>query len=335
MTRQTSERLGLAYGKLQQGQLHLPDNDIQLEKLRRLLLTHYTELSFAENPLVDVTSVYLQVKNAEALRAYEDNPCISPPWSVSTFGYCHEATGNPIMLCVSTLDRVGLSDSSTPTFEGHEIFGAPLWNDMNVTGVWEPAEPVEWDRVRWILNVLSMGSAFREDRQGNQTYIGMAGPLFMWRIAIYEDGAPADIHWVHLSDQRFAREAFDIELHTVLRTLNYLNCANVEAVEVELDRPARRRLDRAGGVRAREVQVFPAGSKRGGGRKGEPLDVMPFHGVRGHFARYGPLYGKGLLFGKHAGRFYIPQHMRGNRDNGEIIQTYKVHAEEVADGNAR
>jgi hypothetical protein len=49
-----------------------------------------------------------------------------------------------------------------------------------------------------------------------------------------------------------------------------------------------------------------------------------FHGVRGSYHRYGPEYGRGLLFGKYAGRFWVPPHVRGSREAGEVVQTYIV-----------
>lgn len=54
------------------------------------------------------------------------------------------------------------------------------------------------------------------------------------------------------------------------------------------------------------------------------------HICRGHFAEYGPDFGKGKLFGKHEGRFWIPQHMKGSSEQGIIHKDYSVNAPEVA-----
>ena len=45
---------------------------------------------------------------------------------------------------------------------------------------------------------------------------------------------------------------------------------------------------------------------------------MPRHVCRGHFAEYGPQFGKGLLFGKHAGRFFVPPHLKGKKEYGVV-----------------
>ena len=55
---------------------------------------------------------------------------------------------------------------------------------------------------------------------------------------------------------------------------------------------------------------------------------MPRHVCRGHFAEYGPQFGKGLLFGRYAGRFFIPPHLRGDEKNGIVEKDYAVAAPE-------
>lgn len=47
------------------------------------------------------------------------------------------------------------------------------------------------------------------------------------------------------------------------------------------------------------------------------------HICRGHFATYG-VDGKGLLFGKHSGRYWIPMHTRGSAKEGVVAKDYEV-----------
>lgn len=47
------------------------------------------------------------------------------------------------------------------------------------------------------------------------------------------------------------------------------------------------------------------------------------HIVRGYFAEYG-VNGRGLLFGKHAGRYWIPPHIRGIEGPGVILKDYAI-----------
>jgi len=71
---------------------------------------------------------------------------------------------------------------------------------------------------------------------------------------------------------------------------------------------------------------------------GEERDLLPGqraeHGVLGHFANYGAEFGRGLLFGKYSGRFYVPPHQRGNPAYGIIDKTYKPIGGDEAKGAA-
>jgi hypothetical protein len=113
----------------------------------------------------------------------------------------------------------------------------------------------------------------------------------------------------------------------VLGDLNFLSCRNVDVAEPVRPRPERRRIARTG-TRIHEIIVRPAGSStRSRGNTGIPVGAVPLTSVRGHFAHYGPDYGKGLLFGRHAGRFWIPAHIRGTAEVGEDIHTYRLQPE--------
>jgi hypothetical protein len=52
------------------------------------------------------------------------------------------------------------------------------------------------------------------------------------------------------------------------------------------------------------------------------------HIVRGHFAEYG-MNGKGKLFGKVAGKFWVPAHYRGNPELGEVDKSYRIHDDAI------
>ena len=74
-----------------------------------------------------------------------------------------------------------------------------------------------------------------------------------------------------------------------------------------------------------EISVFPAGrSRRSAAAERKMAGGQRLSVVRGHFASYGPDYGRGLLFGKHAGRFWHPQTTRGERAVGEARHDYRL-----------
>lgn len=111
--------------------------------------------------------------------------------------------------------------------------------------------------------------------------------------------------------------------------LERMGCKNVGMERVANDpravRLAERRVGSAGGgYRYYVLTVKPPGS--GPGVKGVPLGVMPQHVCRGHFSEYGPQFGKGKLFGKLEGRFFIPPHMKGKKENGIAEKDYLVPA---------
>lgn len=113
-----------------------------------------------------------------------------------------------------------------------------------------------------------------------------------------------------------------------LFTLNLLNCRNIVLVtDPARPRKVSRRIARTG-VRVSEIHVLPSGVRKVGGEavKSAPLGSTPFHSVRGHPRKYG-MDGRGLLFGKYAGQFWIPQHARGNPEIGTVEQTFDIESD--------
>lgn len=206
---------------------------------------------------------------------------------------------------------------------------AKNWSDVSRAEIeWQPQEPanhkIEWDQVRWVYSVqVYVGGLGRvgTDAQRTLAMQPTTGPLMVWRIAVYEDGVPADIHWTHVSpDVPFHK--FNNAMGALTETINMCNCINVHVAESErnLPRAQRRRLARYG-VRFSEVHIRPASkSYKGNGTRLADMQV-PIHGVIGHYNTYGS-NGRGLLFGKYAGRFWIPPHVRGSKEVGEVQQRY-------------
>jgi hypothetical protein len=115
-------------------------------------------------------------------------------------------------------------------------------------------------------------------------------------------------------------------LLVLLQSLNFLNCRNVEIVEPKRERHERKRIERTG-VNIHTIHVFPVGRgsrSRGAPREGEGV---PLHSVRGHFAHYGPKYGRKLLFGKIEGKYWIQPYSKGSPEHGVSIADYKLETE--------
>jgi hypothetical protein len=119
-------------------------------------------------------------------------------------------------------------------------------------------------------------------------------------------------------------------IYAVLQVLTLLSAHNVSLEKRAIEpKQARRAAKRHGGqpwdYKFHVLTVRPAGSKLGtpGVEIGAPGSA-PLHLRRGHFHEYGPQYGKGLLFGRIAGRFYIPPTACGDAKNGIIDHDLKV-----------
>ena len=243
--------------------------------------------------VVDATAVYDALVLKDEVWVYEDHPNIAPPWESAAVCYVNEH-GNVIVMQV-TADEIP---------------------ERKRRRLWDTAGPVDWDRVRWVLDTFVwMGG--RSEEFGP---LSTTGPAHLWRFAVYEDGVPADLSWIQLMPER-PLEQWDTAQFVLLGSLNFLGCRNVSLVEPVRPRPSRRRLERLG-VKVHTINVKPVGKSYRGSGSGDGAGG-PLTSVRGHFAEYGQ-NGKGLLFGRLAGRYWIPQHARGSKDVGESEKDYRL-----------
>lgn len=248
--------------------------------------------------VVDVTALHRNVLADDTpLDLYEDTT-MRPPWVDCAICY-QQADGTVIINHVAYL-RV---------------------TDVAPEERWQPLPPadhsIDWNDVSWVAWHFVYAS------RGGRTM----GPLHLNRMAIAEDGRMLDITWTQLRPDIALEEWTNPQLVT-LKTITFLNCRNVTIVEPHRTRPQRRRIDRAApGLIVTEVQVFPRGVTVRGTRAPAGIGGVPLTTVRGHLARYGPKYGRGLLFGKIEGQFWIPAHARGSAGAGVVEHTYRVEDE--------
>lgn len=277
-------------------------------------MVNTARMLFDKPTIVDATKIYDSlVERDEPVALYEDHPCITPPWPEAAICYVNQH-GNVIVMHTTTLDRRRwLDDEDAASVPGFTEF---------MSQTWETDNDVDWDRVRWQSYTFVWTGGWSPKQQCEMKPIG---PLHLWTHALYEDGEPADLHWVQIvDDDVYPMKNWDMAQLTLLGALNFINCRNVELVDPVRPRGERRRLERIG-ERVQTLSVFPAGrSTRSNGAGG---GGVPLTSVRGHFAKYGPQYERGLLFGKYAGRFFIPQHARGERSKGVRHNDYRLEPE--------
>lgn len=94
------------------------------------------------------------------------------------------------------------------------------------------------------------------------------------------------------------------------------------------------RRDQVPTERYHVLEIGPIGTRRANRvLLSERLNSMPLHMARGHYAYYGNSpehpYGRGLLFGKYEGKFWIESHMRGSKNNGIVVKDYIETEERV------
>lgn len=138
-------------------------------------------------------------------------------------------------------------------------------------------------------------------------------------------------------NQRRAMDWLDGVCHMFMDTLGLLSCQNVSLAPRDNDpQQVRRAIKRHGGnpdsYRYHVLVVRPAGAKSDA--PAQEIGIMPRHVCRGHHQHYGPATAhghrdgrdRGLLFGKYAGRFYVPQTYKGDKKNGIVEKDYEVPA---------
>lgn len=253
-------------------------------------------------PVVDVTALYLERTTTMMDRdwqPYDEHPSIAPPWEDALFCYQNKH-GNVV---------TGSMHAWEP-----ERTSEPWWGTVNEADI-------DWSLMRWrVLFFFWMGGK----TQGTIRTV-TAGPTWMFEVAVEDTGKPHDMHWTQLYSGT-SPEEMQVPQFVVLDALNFLNCRNIEIVEPTRRNFERKRIAKTG-VTINELHVFPSGkTSRSAGVKGEPLGSAHAP-VRGHFAEYGERYGKGKLFGKLEGRFYIPPHVRGSKDMGESQQEFTLRTD--------
>lgn len=137
-----------------------------------------------------------------------------------------------------------------------------------------------------------------------------------------------------------ASEVNDLSSWTIvaaLDTLMTLGCKNVSIEARDGDertaRIARKRHGpNASGFRYHVLVVRPAGGSANA--PGFEIGIMPQHMCRGHYQHYGPAaihrhpdgQDRGLLFGRTAGKFFVPPVVKGDKKNGIVEKDYEVRA---------
>lgn len=251
-------------------------------------------------PVIDATTIYRELDTQHGRHHLYDDHLLRPPLTSCSVAYVNRH-GNVTVMHVNWIQR-------------DEVGGD--WAKYS----WdETADPVDWSTVEWIATV----SYWVGGRNGTGASMQTRGPAYAMRWAINPDGTPADLRWLDLTDTIDGDDPWLCATIVLMRCVTFLNCRNVIITEPHRPRAQARRLARAGVV-VNEVTIAKVGEwARRAGAAPPAGTAVPLTTVRGHLARYG-VDGRGLLFGRIAGTFWIPAHARGSAEYGERQHNYAL-----------
>lgn len=186
----------------------------------------------------------------------------------------------------------------------------------------------EFEDARWIVNaILCLKFTQKATHVGYREIFGITpdGTLCPNSCsACASSGVTQD--WVEAFKSQFRPMVYP-----ALFAFSLANCKNVETRVVEPD-AAINRERRKGGikpfVRYHTINIEPM--KKVLRTEGQVETVglkRAFHICRGHFATFTP---ERPLFGKIAGTFWMPPHVRGSVKEGVVVSDYRVNAPGVA-----
>lgn len=265
---------------------------------------------------VDATVVYEPLAVAEReINLYDDHTHCAPPWYAASVCYRNQH-GNVMVMPMAVKDRKDPSGR------------AEAWESDP-----DDDKDIDWARVRWTIEVpLFLGG---QSKTAGKAFRVPLGPLHYWRLAVYDDGELADVRWVHIVKQ-YDMELWDMAMWTLLGTLDFMGCRNVDTVDVVMSRAERRRLQRAGAgdISVKTLAVFPSGRSSRSAKKaaaGLPIPLTPVKGAIHHYGdccpgRHSP---KGLYFGRSEGRIFVAPHARGSEEYGQRRHNYELRSEKT------
>lgn len=266
-------------------------------------LVHET-ISGSIAPIFDIQNVYEYEKD-RTTKIYEDWPClVSPlPWMWMEY---HRGANDPTHVGAIVLDS---------------------------SAIVEDAKNKDWqhDGTRENMKkLLSLHMFFMQKRT-------VVGPIATFDVAMDEGGRPIEFHWQSVPQLNVESGPVDVSISKVLLSksapffaaIAFMHCKNVSYHKVLTEPKIARAYERRKKVsmvtfNRLTIDPLKATIGRMSGRGGDGSGERSLHIARGHFAEYGPEFGKGLLFGKYSGRFWIPAHVRGRSEIGTVLHDYEV-----------
>lgn len=247
-------------------------------------------------PVVDASALREQIP--EGTRA-SDLGCVRSPWDSGWIGM------------VGTSGIVDLTAFWSDPVEHYGPGTEARWRDFGH----------DWADVGTIITTaVFVGGRDIAQRRAIKTM----GPLTSWSLAVSRDGRAMEYRASEFN--RFVdADTVSSNVAGICYAFNFLNCRNIEIGAPRWSRPERHRIERTG-VQVSEIMVLPSGKYRRSDVDGRLVGGgQPLTPVRGHIIKSG-IDGRKCLFGNPnlVGAFWVPQHVRGSREVGEVEQRFTL-----------
>jgi hypothetical protein len=344
----------LFYDRLLTDEVKLPDFGPRLARdpgirpyIDRITKTHEVLKEFLPQAIpirINNVHAYYMAQGDKQWEVEDDFPCLVPPFEVTWFefradliGLGHKSVG---VLMYSdrcetmegpngVLDYLLCADGSAR--RGQKLT-QKFVSDATKLPRLRLVDEVDWSRVEGSKYFYCV-TAFVVAEVQNQC----AAPLTTFTFALNDQGQfltsgmhieaigmKGDPEDIHKASGIIMGEA----IFPTFLALTFIHCRNIQTVQPQREGKFQKIWFQKTGkplVRYHEIQLTPIrkiiegeGNLAGVGMK------KALHTVRGHFVHYGEKYGTGKLFGKYDGRYFVPQHARGDLKSGEIKQSYNV-----------
>lgn len=262
---------------------------------------------------------------------------------------------------------LGVGEATSAIVERLNAYPRDLVQSVVDKGEQAAREQLSWNRIAWgayerdvaemmlLLRMLQTGRITEEQlrQQGEQggwhlditawadfPSVGLMGPVAMWQLIVGPRGDVLHSQYgviagrnKTLPDPTIGEWASTL-IFAPLLALSFLHCKNVTIIDNNAPRAERRRAEREGTkppVTFKTLDIRPMQEvlRREGNIEKTGLK-MALHICRGHFATYSE---ERPLFGRVAGTFWKPMHVRGSAKEGVVVKDYAVHQPmEVSNG---
>lgn len=264
--------------------------------------------------------------------AWNDMPCMAPPWEQAWIEY--PSFSNNERRAIFIRDLTPLFSIANPEIraelemdgKGIPSFLDDAVNDAKANGYGD-------DQIGWVLYLVILIEAERK----------VHGPVGLLALVLDTAGRPIGNRWMWTgrpeSEDEMRRRGVEpaewllAAADGAFWTYALLNMRNVTTEEVRP--PVQRRHRKRGNlppVRYHVLRLALPGGRTTGldGRSPADSGIHPgVHVVRGHPAHYGDCCPGAhppnkLLFGKLTGVYWVPAHIRGSADEGEVLTDFEA-----------